>query len=127
MKTKTLQELGVPTFHPEELNWRRSYLAEVESKELIGRKFKTKRNKVFVCKKITKEFVYFHNIEMERKHAYFLLPVSKQLTSKEQIEFIKNKYKGSTFIIGKGCQLHGDINGILTLKDGTQYRIPWNY
>ena len=64
MKTVSLQELGIPTFKPEEYHWRRSYLNEVKSGELIGKKFKTTRGKEFICKNIDKEYVYFFNIKM---------------------------------------------------------------
>lgn len=112
---KSLQELGIPTFHPESLHWRRSYLAEVKSGELVGKEFKTTKGKVFTCKAIDKEHIYFHNIKMDRKYALFLLPTIKQLTTKEQIEFIKNKYPESKFYLSKGCQLHGVVWFILYL------------
>ena len=124
---KTLQELGVPTWHPEVLAWRRSYLSEVKSGELIGKEFKTTRGKIFTCEKIDKRNVYFNGIEMNRKYALFKLPTLKQLNSSQQIEFIKQRYLGSEIVIGKGCQLHGDREATLTLVDGTVYTIPWNY
>ena len=127
-KYTTLKKLGCPTFHPEELNWRRSHFSEVESGELIGKQFKTNRGKFFTCKKITKEHVYFYNIKMDRKYALFLLPTAKQLSVKEQKQWIKNNYPGSNLYVPRtGCQLHGDIDATLTLLDGTVYSIPWNY
>jgi len=127
VETKTLQELGISTFKPEEYHWRRSHLDEVKSGELIGKKFRTTKNKEFVCKNIDKEYIYFFNIKMERKYALFYLPTIRQYTTKEQIQLIAQKYPGSQLHIGKGCQLHGNIDAILTLKDGTKYKIPWNY
>lgn len=124
---KSLDGLGVPRFHPEELHWRRSYLNEVESGELIGRQFKTSKGKLFTCKKLTKDHVYFWSIKMDRNYAYFYLPTIKQLTELEQIKFLKNKYPGSNLTIGKGCQLHGDVDATLELKDGSVWIIPWNY
>ena len=124
---KTLQELGVPTWHPEVLAWRRSYLSEVKSGELVGKQFKTTKGKLFICEKIDKRNVYFHGIEMNRKYALFKLPTLKQLNSSQQIEAIKQRYPGSEIVVGKGCQLHGDIDATLTLIDGTVYTIPWNY
>ena len=123
----TLEKLGVPVFHKEALHWRRSNLAEVKSGELIGKKFKTKKGKEFTCKRINKEYVYFYNIEMDRKHALFLLPTVRQLTTMQQIQWIKDNYPGSHLHVGQGCQLHGDVDATLTLKDGTIYNIPWNY
>lgn len=125
---KTLQELGVPTFHPEKLHWRRSYLSEVESGELIGKTFKTTKGKMFICKKIDKEHVYFYNIKMDRKYALFELPTIKQLTSEEQKEKLKELYPGSKLHVpSHGCQLHGDIDATLTLSNGDEINIPWNY
>ena len=125
---KTLKELGIPTFHPTSLDWRKSTLSEVKSGELVGLKFKTTNGKEFVCEKIDKGYVYFHNIKMNRKYALFLLLTSKQLTTQEQKDFIANKYPNSKLHIPKhGCQLHGDKDATLTLEDGTVYTIPWNY
>ena len=125
---KTLQELGVPTWHPEVLAWRRSNLSEVKSGGLIGKEFKTTRGKKFICEKIDKRNIYFHGIEMNRKYALFKLPTLKQLNSAQQIEFIKQRYPGSRLYIPKtGCQMHGDIDATLRLVDGTVYTIPWNY
>lgn len=124
---KSLRELGVPTFHPEELHWRRSYLEEVKSGELIGKEFKTTKGKKFICEKIDKEYVYFHKIKMQRKYALFLLPTLKQLTTKEQIDYLKRLYPDSKLDIGKGCQLHGDVDATLTLENGEVIIIPWNY
>ena len=124
----TLQELGVPTWHPEALAWRKSNLSEVKSGELVGKQFKTTKWKYFICKKITKEHVYFYNIKMDRKYALFLLPTTKQLSIKEQKQWIKDNYPESQLYVPKtGCQLHGDIDATLTLSDGTVYSIPWNY
>lgn len=124
----TLQELGVPIFHPEKLCWRRSYLNEVESGELVGKQFKTPRGKYFNCKKITKKYVYFYDIEMDRKHALFYLPTLKQLNVQEQRQWIKDNYPGSQLHVPTtGCQMHGNIDATLTLSDGTVYTIPWNY
>ena len=124
---KTLKELGVPTWHPEALALRRSYLSEVKSGELVGKKFKTTKGKIFTCEKIDKRNVYFNGIEMNRKYALFKLPTLKQLSTPEIIEAIKQRYPGSEIVIGKGCQLHGDRDATLTLVDGTVYTIPWNY
>lgn len=126
-KRTSLKELGVPTWHPEALHWRRSYLEEVESGELIGKEFKTSKGKRFICKNITKNHVYFHNIKMQRKYALFLLPTKKQFSSGDRMKWIKDNYPGSTLHIGNGCQLHGDIDATLRLADGTAYSIPWNY
>ena len=127
MNRKSLRELNVPTFHPKALHWRKSTLVEVKSSELIGKQFKTTKGKIFTCKNIDKNYVYFHNIRMERRYALFYLPTEKQLTEQEQIDFLKKLYPESKLIIGKGCQLHGDIDAELTLKDGTIYTINWNY
>ena len=124
---KSLDDLGVPTFHPEKLHWRRSYLNEIKTGELVGKLFKTTKGKLFICEKIDKKYIYFFNIKMERKYGLFLLPTRRQLTTSEQIKFLENKYPGSNLKIGKGCQLHGDVDAELTLKDGTVYTIPWNY
>ena len=125
---KSLRELGVPTFHPPILHWRRSYLSEVKSGELIGKEFKTKKGKKFICEKITKDNIYFHNIEMNRKYAYFYLPTVKQLTVSEKINKLKELYPNSRLYVPRtGCQLHGDIDATLTLEDGIVYTIPWNY
>lgn len=125
---KTLQELGVPTWHPEVLAWRRSYLSEVKSGELVGKEFKTTRGKKFICEKVDKRNVYFNGIEMNRKYALFKLPTLKQLNFLQQLEAIKQRYPGSILCVPKtGCQMHGDIDATLTLVDGTVYTIPWNY
>lgn len=128
METKTLIDLGIPTFHLEKLHWRRAYNDEVKSGELIGKQFKTRKGKTFICKNITLEYIYFGSIEMQRKYALFLLPTLVQLTTQEQIEELKIKYPNSKLHIPKvGCQLHGDITATLTLENGTMYEIPWNY
>ena len=125
---KGLPELGVPTFHPEELHWRRSYLNEVKSGELIGKIFKTKKGKTFICENIDKEYIYFHKIKMKRKYAYFLLPTLKQLTTEEQKNKLNELYPNSKLEIpNHGCQLHGDITAKLTLENGDVINIPWNY
>lgn len=123
---KTLSELGVPHWHDETLEWRRSWLSEVKSGELIGKKFRTTRGKEFICEGATKEHILFHNIKMSRKYAKFLLPTRRQYTDKEQKQWIKENYPGSVLVLTRGCQLHGDIDATLTL-DGTVYTIPWNY
>lgn len=127
MITVTLEKLGIPTFKPEELHWRRSYLSEVKSGKLVGRRFKTTKGKEFICLSIDEEYIYFLNIRMERRFALFYLPTIKPYTTKEQIELISNKYPNSDLYIGKGCQLHGNIDATLTLENGTIYKIPWNY
>ncbi len=125
---KTLQELGVPTWHPKALAWRKSRLHEIRSGELIGKKFRTKKGKEFVCKNIDQQYVYFYDIKMDRKHALFFLPTTYNLTKEEQVNWIEKNYPGSTLYIPKtGCQMHGDIDATLTLVDGTVYTIPWNY
>ncbi len=124
---KTLDELGVPTFHPISLDWRRSYLEEVKNKSLIGKEFKTRKGKFFKCENIDKDYVYFYNIKMERKYAFFYLPTQKQLTTQEIKDMLLKLYPNSTLLIGKGCQLHGDVDATLILEDGSEILIPWNY
>jgi len=123
----TLNRLGVPTHHPEALQWRRSYIAEVDSGELIGKVFRTSSGKQFYCKNLTRTFIMFYNITMERKKAKFLLPYCKQYTSKEQIKWLENNLDMKSFKLSRGCQLHGDVDATIILKDGTHYEVPWNY
>lgn len=101
---KTLDELGVTSFHPISLDWRRSYLEEVKNSSLIGKEFKTRKGKKFICKNIDKEYVYFNNLKMDRKYAFFYLPTRKQLTTQEKKNMILQLYPNSTLLIGKGCQ-----------------------
>jgi hypothetical protein len=66
--------------------------------------------------------------EIEAAATFFwLYPVYVQKTERDLKEEILSKFPGSSFHLTQGCQLHGDIDGILTLPNGDVITIPWNY
>lgn len=50
-----------------------------------------------------------------------------QKTDSEIKEELLAMFPNSTLTIERGCQLHGDIDAILTKADGEIIKIAWNY
>ena len=92
------------------------------------------KNQLFTCIESTTNTVVINynneKIRVNRKEILApknTIPVYKRKTEKELLEEIKLKYPNATLSIPKtGCQLHGDIDATLTIKDKS-YTIPWNY
>lgn len=51
----------------------------------------------------------------------------KQKTDSEIKKELLDLFPSSTLIIGKGCQLHGDVDATLTKSNGEVITIAWNY
>lgn len=140
METKTIQELGIDLWHPESIEWRHPWKEDFKSGVLkgkpfrIGRQRKTMRDHRHICidadwvSNKKPAIITYKYGTIEAKATFFQLPTRIQKTKDEIKSEIRSKYPKCELNVPKqGCQLHGDIDATLILKNGDKYTIPWNY
>ena len=132
--------MGISSFHDEVIDWIHPSSSHLKSGELIGKKFRIgrylNRAKTYLhtCSDVNwisnsrGGFIVYRYGEIEPKAVFFKLPTHKQKTTEEIKAEILLKYPNSKlYVPNVGCQLHGDITATLTLSNGDEISIAWNY
>jgi hypothetical protein len=139
MEYKTLNNLGIKSFY-DVVDWRHPRKEDFKSNVLkgktfrIGRKLSKATTYLYTCLESDwvsnkkPAVITYKNGNIDASTTFFKLKTKKQKSKLQIKQEILNKYPNSKLDIPKtGCQLHGDIDATLTLSNGKQFTIPWNY
>ena len=122
----TFKDLGINPVKIPNWSWRKPRTYESRNNGLTGKEAIYKGKKDLIVQSFGKTCILLQNDRVPLKEIKVHLPDKKRKTIPELLEELKQLYPGCTLHKSRGCQLHGDVDLILTYNGETKL-IPWNY